>query len=257
MHWILQSDLYREPGMDELARVLDRAGVPFSQHRLVPGAGGLDPDVDPAGKVIAFGSYAMRHVARRKGWMPGCFELGESPLRACFAHWAASMLNADAVFSPFSAARPTIDPFFIRPVADSKSFTGTVMSRRKLAEWQSEVATLGDDAGSRLRGDSEILWCAPKTVQREYRLWIVRGAVVTASQYRIGNRVAYDSAVDADAIGFGEQVAALWTPAQAFVLDVGLHDGRWKVVEINMINSAGLYAANVGKLVDALESAFG
>jgi ATP-grasp domain, R2K clade family 3 len=113
------------------------------------------------------------------------------------------------------------------------------------------------DAGTGLRGDTEVLWCAPKAVQRECRRWIIRGVVVTASQYRLGAGVVYNAIVDTDAVSFGEEMAAQWAPAEAFVLDVCLHEDRWKIVEINVVNRAGLYAANIGKLVDALEAAFG
>jgi hypothetical protein len=131
------------------------------------------------------------------------------------------------------------------------------MSCRELAEWQKKVVGLGQDDGSDLRGNTEVLWCAPKTVQREYRLWIIRGSVATASQYRIGDRVVYGSIVDDDAIRFGEEMAALWAPAEAFVLDVCLSENEWKIVETNVLNASRLYAANVGKLVEALEVAFG
>lgn len=55
---------------------------------------------------------------------------------------------------------------------------------------------------------------------------------------------------------------AKWQPHDAFVLDVCSvpDDGDgWlgiKVVEINTLNSAGFYAANIPKLVMALEDAF-
>jgi ATP-grasp domain, R2K clade family 3 len=252
MHWILQDKFDREPGIEEVVHVLERAGIPFSEHKVFHFIDKIEPDISPSGKVIVFGSYAMRHVAKRKGWKPGCFDIGDLTMRECLTHWQAHMLNSDAVFCPFGSAQPTIDPFFIRPCADSKYFTGVVMSRRDLAEWQEKIIGLGDDEGSGLRGNTEVLWCAPKAIQREYRLWIIRGTVATASQYRIGDRVMYSSVVDSDAILFGEEMAALWTPAEAFVLDVCLHQGQWKIVEINVLNAARLYAANVGKLVDAL-----
>jgi ATP-grasp domain, R2K clade family 3 len=257
MHWILQDNLDREPGMEEMVHVLERAGIPFSEHKVFPYIDEIEPDISPAGAVIVFGSYSMRHVAKRKGWKPGCFDIGELTIRDCLIHWQTHLLNSDAVFGPFGSAQPTIDPFFIRPAADTKYFTGTVMSRRRLLEWQGNLIGLGEDDGAGLRTNTEVLWCTPKIVQREYRLWIIRGSVATASQYRVGERVVYSSVIDDDAIRFGQEMAAHWTPAEAFVLDVCLHQDQWKIVEINTLNAANLYAANVGKLVDALELAFG
>ena len=53
-----------------------------------------------------------------------------------------------------------------------------------------------------------------------------------------------------------DQAAERWRPAEAFVLDVCDTPDGIKVVEINTINSAGFYAADVQKLVFALENAF-
>jgi hypothetical protein len=45
--------------------------------------------------------------------------------------------------------------------------------------------------------------------------------------------------------------------ADAFVLDIGLADNRWKIIECGCINCAGFYEANMQKLVIALEEKFG
>ena len=43
-------------------------------------------------------------------------------------------------------------------------------------------------------------------------------------------------------------------PARAFVLDVADTLEGPKVIEVNNFNSAGLYACDVGKIVDAIEA---
>ena len=40
----------------------------------------------------------------------------------------------------------------------------------------------------------------------------------------------------------------------AYVMDIGLVDGEYKVVEINTLNSAGFYASDMGAVVRALEA---
>ncbi len=59
--------------------------------------------------------------------------------------------------------------------------------------------------------------------------------------------------VDDPAIAFTQHLVDQWCPARGFVLDIALTDNGYKVVEINCLNSAGLYASNVGKLVVAIE----
>ncbi len=50
---------------------------------------------------------------------------------------------------------------------------------------------------------------------------------------------------------------AEWQPHEAFVVDVCELDEGLKVLELNTLNAAGFYAADVQRLVVALEDAFG
>lgn len=45
----------------------------------------------------------------------------------------------------------------------------------------------------------------------------------------------------------------IWQPARAFVIDIALTQESYKIVEINCINSAGFYAADVSKIVNAIQ----
>ena len=40
-----------------------------------------------------------------------------------------------------------------------------------------------------------------------------------------------------------------YNPAQAYVIDIAAIDDCFKIIEINNINSVGLYAANVDKFI--------
>ncbi len=107
---------------------------------------------------------------------------------------------------------------------------------------------LGEDDGSGLRSGTEVFWSTPKTIDNEYRLWIVSGEVITASQYR-----PISASVPADAVHFGNQMASIWAPLPAFVMDVCRCGGEWKIIEINTLNACGFYAADLDKLVAAIE----
>ncbi len=66
MHWILQNNIFSEPGWDVLLETLERFELSHSVHKVVPFVGELLPE--PAlehHNVICFGSYSMRHVACR------------------------------------------------------------------------------------------------------------------------------------------------------------------------------------------------
>ena len=253
MHWVLQQNLHQERGHDDLIAALARAGLPYSEHKVIPFIGQIEPDVSPAGPVIVMGTYSMRRVADRKGWTPGCFDVGAVPYAEQVRHWGPLLLNADATVCSFGSAHPTIDQFFIRPTADSKYFAGTVMSISELSDWQHKVVGLGEDDGTGLRSETEILWCAPKQIDAEYRLWVIDGKVVTASLYRRNFKPWMSADVEDGAIAFGNAVASVWSPLRAFVLDVCRVGDDWKIIEINTLNASGFYAADLNKLVYAIE----
>jgi hypothetical protein len=254
MHWVIQENLYREKGLDDLIDLLGRAGIPYSLHKVIPFVGDIEPDINPPNPVIVFGTYGMRRIAARKGWVPGAFVNDNFEFPIWREHWGDELLNYDAEVCPFGQV-PQRDEFFMRPVADSKSFSGGVFGWDEYVDWRTRVADLHEDVGTTLNVDTPVLVCKPREIAREYRLWIVDGVVATASLYRIGGRVHYDEFVDYDCRLYGERIAAMWSPDRAFVLDVALDmEDRYKVVEINCLNAAGLYAANVGKLVLHLEA---
>lgn len=93
-----------------------------------------------------------------------------------------------------------------------------------------------------------------KEIYAEYRTWFVGGRLVTVSQYRLGDKVAYSSIVDDDVLTYAEKMESIWHPQQAFVLDVCRTEAGLRIMEINTINSAGFYAADVFKIFKAVEN---
>jgi hypothetical protein len=85
---------------------------------------------------------------------------------------------------------------------------------------------------------------------------MVDNAVVTASLYKLGSRVVHDSkSIDSLMFEYARSIVDIWAPAEAFCLDVAqISTGEYKVVEINCINSAGFYDANIPLLYGALSS---
>lgn len=248
MHWVIQENLNQERGHDDLIAALRRADVPHSQHKVFPFVGDIQPDISPTGAVVVMGSYSMCRLAERKGWIPGAFDVGKVPYAHQVSAWGRHLLNGDATVSTFGEASPNISPFFIRPTADSKFFAGTVMTLADLRDWQERVARLGEDDDYGLRSGTEVIWSTPKDIDDEYRLWIVNGEVVTASQYR-----PVSALVPAESVRFGNRMATAWTPLPAFVMDVCRCGGDWKIIEINTLNACGFYAADLNKLVAAIE----
>ena len=268
MHWILQENSFRESEWDNLVSTLERFGIPYSAHKVVPFIGELVPEPRPQHPhVICFGSYSMRHAAKKFGWTPGVFDLYDENFLMQKRHWGEMMLNYDSQVVPFKHAWLD-EPKFVRPIDDSKYFAGAVFDPKDFNEWVHKVVDLKEDYGNSLTGETLIQICEPKKIYAEYRFWIVDGQVITSSLYKRGQQVVYSNVVDRHVYDFVERVlntkngvedirlsmrASGWMPARAFVLDVCETPDGMKVVEINTINSAGFYAANVTDLVLAID----
>ena len=256
MHWVIQENIYRETGYADLIQVLERNQIPFSLHKVVPFIGELEPDINPTNPVIVIGSYSMRHLAKKKGWIPGCFDLFDINFLIQRDHWGDLLLNHDARVLKFGEIKREIsdeDEVFLRPIDDSKAFAGMMIDWPELITWQKRVSELPPENGSDLRSDTTVMVANPKVIHREYRLWVVSGQIVTSCSYKTGNRVIYDPVVDGHILEFGDECISRWNPAPALVLDVCETPDGLRIVEINTINSAGFYAANIGKLVIELE----
>lgn len=79
--------------------------------------------------------------------------------------------------------------------------------------------------------------------------------VVTTSLYKRDEQVLHDTHIDDDVLGFAQRMAQEpWQPDRAYVLDVSLDlERQTRVIEVNTLNAAGFYAADIQKLVKALE----
>lgn len=268
MHWILQENMFRENEWDNLVSTLERFDIPYSVHKVIPCIGELVPEARPQHPyVVCFGSYSMRHLAKKMGWTPGVFDLFDQNFAVQRQHWGRMMLNYDSVIAEFKNVHLD-ETAFVRPIDDSRYFAGKVFEPEEFNDWVHRVAVLREDCGNSLTGETLIQVCKPKKIYAEYRFWIVDGQVITSSLYKRGNRVVFDSHVDDHVHRFVDEVLRTedqqkditlsvvprgWMPARAFVLDVCETPEGMKIVEINTINSAGFYAADVTRLVLAID----
>lgn len=265
MHWILQENLFNESEWDNLVACLERFSIPYSVHKVIPFIGELVPTPDIRDeKVICFGSYSMRHSAKKFNWNPGVYDLEPVNFQVQLERWGDLMLNADAKVVPFKDVKFD-DIAFIRPIEDSKVFAGRVFDQAEFEDWQHKVCILEEDYGNSLTKDTLVQVCKPKNIYAEYRIWVVDKQIVTYSLYKRGGRVLYSSVVDKHVLQFANRVirhgditlavrTSAWQPHRAYVLDVCETPDGMRIVEINTINAAGFYAGNVQDIVMALES---
>lgn len=256
MYWVLQNNLYSEEGFERLTSALERLSLPFSIHKVVPFIGALDPDPEKLDNpVIVMGSYSLARFAHQRGWRPGAY-LDNLDFEIQRRRWDGHMLNQDAIIVSFGEVAFQENPFFIRPVLDTKAFTGTVMDWGTFSEWQANVFALTPEDNPTITYRTKVMVCRKKEIYTETRTWIVDGKVVTASGYKIGTIKRYTNPeeVEPRIIDFAQEMANKWCPNQAFVLDVADTPDGLRICEINNLNSAGFYKSDVAKLIMALET---
>lgn len=259
MHWIIQNNIYNEDGFKSLIETLETLELPYSIHKCVPFVGTLEPEPEPAqNRIVVMGSYTLAREAIKRNWNPGVFLNENFNTEIQWCHWGDLMMNADHEIHCFSQVPEQPGPFFIRPVYDSKAFTGEVTDWLTFIEWRDRVLSLTSDDNPTITWDTEVLISSVKEIYGEYRIWIVDGKAVSWSQYRVGRRKLknYIPDVDERIRNFAEECAAIWSPHRAFVLDIFETPDGLFIGEVNNLNSAGFYAANMGKLIMALEEAF-
>lgn len=261
MYWVVQHDLFREYEQHaSLIAALERLGLPHSVHKIVPFTSRLEPEVNPTGPVMVIGAIKLANIAKERGWHPGSFLNENFDYEIQRKHWGDRMLNADALICTFEDVplhRAEIetedDHFFLRPVHDTKAFTGCVQNWTEFMAWHRRIVQNDEDARWACKPNTPVLVGRAKRLYWEYRLWVVDGKVVTASAYKAGGNLMVTPVVNGAAIRFAEEAVALWAPARAFVIDIAETPDGLKVIEVNNLNSAGFYACNIARMVEAVE----
>jgi len=254
MHWIVQDNMFNEDGFKILIDTLDRFDIKYSIHKVIPFAHDLVPDVNLADdRVMVMGAYTLANIAKKKGWTPGVF-MDNLDFKIQYEHWGDEFLNHDAIVTRLADVEPFEAPKFIRPTSDGKAFSGQVMDGFEFEHWKKQVLAI--DSWSIVTGDTEIMICPLKKIYREIRNWVINGKVITSSGYKIGARVhSYEA--DPDEIEYAQRIADMWSPNEAYCLDIASTREGLKIVEVNNLNSSGFYGADMQKLVMTLEDSFG
>lgn len=257
MQWILQ----HFEDTEKLAGALDRLGIRYTWHKVVPFVGDLQPEpvIEDRDAVVLFGSYTLWRYAQREGLVPGVFKIRP------FVHekpWHPYLLNgADALFLTLRDIPGGLLKddrlWFMRPVDDSKEEPGKVRHASEIVALATRVLALDEDeipSGS-LRHNTELMLTEPVRILKEWRIWIVKDVIRTFSLYKEGSRVVYRPEIDQDAADFAEEMVRL-NPgyARAYVMDICRTETGLKMLETNCINAAGFYAADLTELADAIHT---
>lgn len=256
MYYIIQENMFREYHYNTLIEYLQRYGLEYETVKYKPFVHEIDV-VTKRKDVWFFGSVNGARVVEKMEWNPGSLYNDSHDFEVYGKHYGTNMLNHDGIVIKITDPMPEDLPyaFFARPTKDTKIFSGQCFTKDSWNEWVNE--TLANATTPDIVAESNILVAPLKTTQQEIRCWIINSEPVTISQYKIGSRVVYQNMDNnEEAYIYAKQMAKLFSPAKAFVLDICLYNDDYKVVEVNCINCSGFYDLNMSKLLQALENTF-
>jgi hypothetical protein len=251
MLWIVQEDIYARNQQYNLFDALTRLDIPFIKVQVNNNK--IEPDI-PAGnesQIITNGSIMLSNIGKAKGWEPGSLFNDNFSYKVWAEHYKELLINKNAVVSSLKNAKVHADKIFARPVLDNKSFNGRVFTKEEFLKFQADSVNLNPSSP---KPDIEILVSAPKAIGQEHRHYIVDGEVITSSRYKLAGKANFKEGADDAVIDVVKKAIKLFQPARAFVLDTYIAGDEIGIVEIGCICHAGLYDADLIKLVSALDS---
>lgn len=269
MFWVVQNNIYQEVGQEKLLKLLKKRNIPYEEVKVVPFGDLLLPShfdshnfhgsidelyevqIDANQPIMVLGGTSLTRIAKKKGWTPGSFLNDNFHYDVWKNAYDKHLLNSEAVVDTFRNISPPWETFFIRPCEDSKDFAGTVYKKEDFNVWREDLLSV---EGRCDFADKDMIASPVKEITAEYRFFVVDGTIATYSQYKQGDKLFKSTNVEQEVIDFANEMITLWQPARAFVIDIADTPEGFRVIEINNFNSAGFYAADVEKIIDAIEN---
>jgi len=207
---------------------------------------------------IGYGSvnFCLR-MSRQPAICEGIFDWYIGLRCSTYYNQVYDMLGRNAVFLPYGALEhvnyatmfPGHKKLFVRPDASIKEFDGKIFSVEDLKR-ANELPEF-----SRNR-DGLVVVSEVVRMGKEYRVFCRGGEAICSSSYQIppDPDVAFVPAPQ-DVVLYAEEASRrLLDSGNILAIDVADDHGVLRLVEINGVNSAGLYGCNIGKFVDAMEA---
>jgi len=215
--------------------------------------------------IILHGSLQQASIINKFEHYPGVYlELDNYECSKYYGYYGNKLLNSNyimmgmndiirnyhSIFELFNT-----DKIFIRPSNGYKSFPGQLLP---LDNFEFEFNVLKQSYGG-LNMDDLVILAPYKEIINEYRFIVVDNKVVTGSLYmnkenRKTNIAIFDQPCDAShpATLYASELADLYTPDNAYTLDICETSSGFHLLEINSFCCANMYGANLDDVVKAI-----
>jgi hypothetical protein len=268
--WLICSNCYTDGNPEKMRDAAQHMGCEVSWFKYVPFEHdksqklGFDNGEDC---VISYGSIQLSKLVERvTKWTPGSWtswekltcshylsHWGQNSIHETYAYVTLSDLRRrwQELFNIFGTGADKSKRMFIKPDGNEKAFHGEVVNISCYDEWWKYTDCYSPAP------ELMCLISSPAEIDREWRLIVSGKKVVAGSQYR--KRVNGESSVEIEPgypkeiEQFAEQIMQTGTyePAPIYCLDVcETIKNDLKLVELGGLNCAGLYDADITKVVE-------
>ncbi|MCX6317405.1 MAG: ATP-grasp domain-containing protein [Bacteroidetes bacterium] len=256
MYYVVQSNIYSDPEHERVFSVLEELGYTYERYELKPETASIIPQTDRH-DIFVYGSVKLCRLAKANiSWYPGSFYGGNHQYEVYAPYYGEHLLNAKAEVFAFGKeiTWKEGEEKFIKPYADAKVFTGKVFAE---AEWKDFVyESLAQPRTPLLHAETKVQASPVQHLISEARVWIIGNQIIQSVYYRFHGDQPFQKQVSPDGLEFVQQMITRFTIADAYVMDIGHTPDGWKIVEINCINSAGLYSSDPRPIFRALDLYF-
>lgn len=254
--WVIQTNLIDDIQMNKVWYSAIDAGAEVQEAVVIPFLEELGNEADiPAmeGVVIPYGSCKLTRISQERNWRGNCY-VDETFRTNVWNENRDDMLNADSFqmqvkdTSEFFKDTDENEKWFIRPVKDLKTFSGTVCDVADIKTWMKST----ESGNFSFTEDTEIIVAPVKKLFSEARFFVVGGKVVDGSYYRMGGRLISHHIVQEEVLQSAQELANGWLPHECCVMDVADTEDGIKIIEWNTLNSSGFYSHDISKIVKAM-----
>lgn len=261
--WLIETGVWKDDNVPRMITLLRDLGHVVHAEPYTYLGGTEFEIVGEAQPVIFYGSLNTAEYLRvlQRNWVPLIwYDAVAFSCRSYYAHWGRYLVQEQYGFFPL-AELPRLKcslyqmfgkdgMVFIRPDDNDKSFSGRLVPEGNFPEWFEETQAAGPVA------TALAVVSAPVRIEAEWRFVIADRKVVAGTGYKGGGKLADPGDCYRNAALFAQEIAAApWQPRAIYCVDVAYgQGGRYRLVEIGGINSAGLYRCELLPVIRAMNA---
>jgi len=252
IHWILQNNLIKESDFIEIKSALKADNITYEDVRVIPFSDEL-PLIDKSDSLkVFYGSTTLiMNAYLDEHFKEGIFYDKEVfSMKNYFDKWGQHMLNYDSsILTFYDILNGNFENtnWFVRPIYDDKSFSGKVMTYEEIVEFES---SLKESNNQYLNEDTLVAISKPKTIEKEWRHFIVDKNVISSCRYAAFGELSKSNVDVPDSlISFVHDRCQEYAPNDIFVMDTAIYNGNFKIVECNCFNDTGFYTHGIQLII--------